>query len=592
MKKFDNLTPFSLFGITLVIFGWLAFFLAVFGLFRVWIILALASVLFLVFCYSLFLWQKEARLSHDFILVIILSLLAVLIFSHFTTPTIFTGRDQGSLSSAAISLAQNHSLKTSFPAEKEFFKIYGTGTALNFPGSYYTKNGELVSQFPLGYTTYLAAFYAIFGLGGLIVANAFSFFLFLLSFYAIANKYLETKASLIAFGLIITSFVFSWFFKFTLSENLALGLLWFGIAQFLLFWEKENQKNLLFFLLTFGLLLFVRIETIAFLAVIGVMFFLRYRHRTPQFKEIFFHWKILSLATFILLALLFSFYASSAFYITLAKGFLNSFSFYDKTDPSGTTFPFAGTFYVLRVLTTYALLTYIILGLAALFYFLKKKDFGKLIPYFILLPAFIYLLHPSVSLDHPWMLRRFVFAIIPACILYSIIFLNDLLKKNKIFYVFSFFLLLTNLLIFYPLLSVQENPTLLPQISSLSQNFQANDLILVDRNATGNPWSMMTGPLNLIFKKQAVYFFNPADLEKIDLTKFDKVYFIIPDNNLNFYAQSGLLDRMITVKSYSLENLALNETDLARKEIYQSPVIVPPYLKNYIYGKIYLLRQP
>ncbi len=591
MKKIDNITPFSCMGIALVAFSWLAFFLAVFGLFRAWIIILLAIGLLAAFGYAIFRWQKKARLSWDFSLVLIASLLAVLIFSHFTSPTIFTGRDQGSLSNAAISLAENHKLTSSFPAEKEFFKIYGAGEALNFPGFYYTRSGDLISQFPIGYTAYLAAFYAMFGLTGLIVANACAFFLFLLSFYTIAKKYLEPKPALVALAAIVTSFVFSWFFKFTLSENLALALLWFGLSQFLIFLEEEDWKNLLVSLLSFGLLLFVRVETIAFLAVMALMLFLKYKKHKPTFKKIFLRREILAAASLIVLAFLISLVASSAFYITFFKGFLNSFL--DKGDPSGVAHPLiTSTLYILRVFATYAILTYLLLALAALFYFLKKKEFEKLTPYFILLPAFVYLIHPSVSLDHPWMLRRFVFAVIPTCILYSIIFLKDLLKKDVIFYIFSFFLLLTNLMIFSPLLGVQENPTLLPQLGALSRNFQDNDLILVDRGATGNPWAMMAGPLNLIFKKQAVYFFNPEDLKKIDLTKFNKVYLIIPDDNLNAYEKSGLLANLITTKSYSLENLALNETDRTRKEIYTSPVIVPSYLKNYIYGKIYLLRQP
>jgi len=592
MKKIDNVTPFSLFGITLVAFGWLAFFLAVTGLFRNWIIISLALVLSSAFAYSIFLFhRKKIRLSRDFSLVIILSFIVVVIFSYFTVPTIFTGRDQGSLSSAAISLVQNHSLKSSFPAEYQFFKIYGAGAALNFPGFYYTQDGALISQFPLGYISWLAAFYAVFGLAGLVIANAFSFFLFSISFYAVAKNYLAPRSALITLALVFSSFVFSWFFKFTLSENLAMALLWFGLAQFLLFWKKEDRLNFFSFLFSFGLLLFVRIEAIAFLAIALFLIFLKNKKKMPLIKKLFLQKEILAIIILVLLAFLASLYANSAFYTTLAKGFLNSFNFYNADPSEAMPYPLAGTFYLLRVFAAYAILTYVILALFTLFYFLKKKDFEKLLPYFILLPVFFYLINPSISLDHPWMLRRYVFALIPLCILYSTIFLTHLLKKDQFFYIFAFFLFLTNMMIFFPFLGVRENPTLLSQIEKLSQNFDDNDLILVDRNATGNPWAMMTGPLNLIFKKQAVYFFNPADLEKIDLSRFGKVYLIVPDDNLAFYRENGFLNNFITIKSYSLENFSLNEIDQPRKERYSNSVLIPPYLKNYIYGNIYMLKQ-
>ena len=591
MKKIDNATPFSFFGIGLIAFGWLAFFLAFFGLFQSWIIVTVALALVSVFVYLTVTHRQKLRLSRDFSLVIILSIIAILIFSYFTVPTIFTGRDQGSLSSAAISLAQNHSLTSSFPAEKEFFKIYGPGQALNFPGFYYTKNGDLISQFPLGYIAYLAAFYAMFGLSGLIVANALSFFLFLISFYAVAKNYLESKPALIAFLLVTTSFVFSWFFKFTLSENLALGLLWFGIAQFLLFWKEESQLSLFAFVFSFGLLLFVRIEAFAFLAIALALLFFKYKKNKQQLKKLALSREIIFVTALIIIAFLSSLYSSSAFYMTLAKGILNSFNF-SKSDPGEVSpYPLAGTFYLFRVFSVYAVLTYILLALAAFFYFLKKRNFEKLLPYLIILPIFIYLINPSISLDHPWMLRRYVFAIIPLSILYSVIFLKDILKKNLFFYIFSFFLLLTNLIIFLPYFRLQENPTLLPQIEKLSHNFENNDLVLIDRDAAGNPWAMMAGPLNLLFKKQAVYFFNPDDFGKIDLTKFGKIYLIIPDDNIATYKDNGFLNNFITVKSYSFENFNLSETDKSRVEHYKNPVILPPYLKNYIYGKIYLLKQ-
>lgn len=62
-----------------------------------------------------------------------ISLLAVIIVSQ-TEPTVFTGRDQGSIALAAIELARGHELAFRNAASDAFFGIYGPGRALNFPG--------------------------------------------------------------------------------------------------------------------------------------------------------------------------------------------------------------------------------------------------------------------------------------------------------------------------------------------------------------------------------------------------------------------------------------------------------------------------
>ncbi len=49
------------------------------------------------------------------------------------------------------------------------------------------------------------------------------------------------------------------------------------------------------------------------------------------------------------------------------------------------------------------------------------------IPFILLAPTLVYLFDANISLDHPWMLRRFVFSILPFSILASFLILNFLL---------------------------------------------------------------------------------------------------------------------------------------------------------------------
>ncbi len=584
-KNTRFLTFFGLFWITL---GWLALITSFLGYFSLWLIGVLLIFSFLIFLRSPLTDNFLVKPTLEFWKIALLALLVIFIFSHYTTPTIFSGRDQGSLANAAITLAHNHHIQASFPAEQEFFHIYGTGTALNFPGFNYTSKGNLVPHFPLGYISWLAFFYALFGLTGFIIANGVTFFLFILSFYFLSRVYLKKPASLMALLLVLTSFIFSWFFKFTLGENLALALVWFGLLQFILFLKQKKQLHLLASFLTFSLLVFVRLEALAFSLIILIILWQHY-HGWKQFQKNIlsrkFSWFFLAFLTFFSL----SFWINKAFYITFAKGFLNSFHF-SKNNLIASHHFFNNFLYVGHVFSTYALLSYLILGFIGFLYFLSKKKFFLILPYLVLLPTFIYIFNPSISLDHPWMLRRYLFAVIPISIFYTVLFLDIFFtKKKKYFYSLVAFLFLTNLIVFLPYLKVSPNKQLLPQIEKLSRNFTPKDLVLIDRKATGDPWSSLAEPLHSLYGLQAVYFFNPQDLKKIDLTKFKQVYFIIPDNNIGFYRQNGFGAKLLPIKKYSLKVSSLDILLQAKKEFYQNPINLPVYQNNYIYGQVYLL---
>ncbi|MEI9967055.1 MAG: hypothetical protein WDN67_05555 [Candidatus Moraniibacteriota bacterium] len=85
---------------------------------------------------------------------------------------------------------------------------------------------------------------------------------------------------------------------------------------------------------------------------------------------------------------------------------------------------------------------------------------------------------------------------------------------------------------------------LLPQIETFAEGFGSNDLILVDREATGNPYAMLTGPANFLFSANTVYFFNPNDLAAIDTSRFNHVYLLTPQDSLARYS-SVFGERMV-----------------------------------------------
>ncbi|HLN18559.1 MAG TPA: hypothetical protein VK255_00120, partial [Patescibacteria group bacterium] len=411
--------------------------------------------------------------------VFVFSIIFISFLSQNWTPTVFSGRDQGSLAEAAIRLSENHNLFSTSPAIDEFYKIYGPGLALDFPGFNYTSEGYLVTHFPLGYISWLAIFYSFFGVSGFVIANSITLFLFFICFYLVARMYLSSIFSVWAWILVISSFLFSWFFKFTLSENLALMLFWFALWEYLLFIRRRKRLYLLTAFFALIILAFSRIEALAIIPAALILLFFNYRGKKLSEKTILSNWMAVPLILSIL-SFAYSIKINWPFYLILAKGFINSFTSADLPDGSLYSFPFH-YLYLLKVFGIYAILNYIVVSILGIIYFLKDKRFSLLIPFLISLPVWIYLLNPSISMDHPWMLRRFLFAVFPVAILYSVLFLQRFFSKKIISYTIILIFLAGNIFVSAKYLTFWENKNLLKEINEIGANFSPNDLILIDR---------------------------------------------------------------------------------------------------------------
>lgn len=552
----NNYKPFIIFSLFALFLGWLGFILALLGLF--WTLIFEAYILLGIGILVYLFLRKKLLIKKDDWIAAVIILLFVAIFSLYATPTIFSGRDQGSISEAAIRLAQNHRLDFSTSPSNEFFQIYGPGKALNFPGFYYLENGNLTTQFPLPYISWLAIFYSIFGLFGLVAANAILFFIFAFSLYFLIKQLCDKKFGLLGLLLALTSFSFSWFYKFTLSENMALALVWLAIWELFIFIDKPGSKTYYLFLSTLGLLFFTRIEGILFFLSATIIIFSfkntrQYIIRKKSWPKIIFPLVLFSLIFILNFERNFSFYQEMARAIFHSQGIgLATAGFFQE-------------FYTLKVFILYGLISYLALGIVGIIYFLKKRNWKALIPLFFVLPSFIYLVDSNISADHPWMLRRFVFSVLPALILYSVLVIYEMWGKNKKIASLSLLVLLffPGLPAFLNYFNFSENRNLLQETSAVSHNFANNDLILVDRLSSGDGWAMLSGPMNFMLGKNSVYFFNPSDLGKIDISKFNKIYLISPEENLNSWKSSVLGNRLSHYKNYSINTTRL---DLANEK--------------------------
>ncbi|MDO8529270.1 MAG: glycosyltransferase family 39 protein, partial [bacterium] len=311
---------FAVFSAIWIFSGWIAFLSTLGDFFYFWIFWGFLLLMIGVLIRQFILKKISAKISSEFAIVSSSILFFAIISSFFATPTVFSGRDQGAISEAAIRLSQNHRLEFSTPASSRFFEIYGPGKALNFPGFYYNKSGELITQFPIPYISWLTSFYSLFGLSGLIAANAVLLFIFLLSFYLITRFFLEIKYSALLLALTATSFPFFWFFKFTLSENMALALLWLSILWIILFLKEKRLFYYFSFLVSASLMVFTRIEGILFLisGFLTIFFITKKDSFWKEKRKFVFTYP----AVFLFSMLILNFAKDTYFYKEMAKAFL------------------------------------------------------------------------------------------------------------------------------------------------------------------------------------------------------------------------------------------------------------------------------
>ncbi|MBP9728290.1 MAG: hypothetical protein KBD27_02840 [Candidatus Moranbacteria bacterium] len=561
----------TLFGLSFVVFGWFVLSLALAGLFFFPLIAFGSTLLFaLVVILSWKIWHFTTA---DLRIASILILVATLLMGVFIEPTIFSGRDQGSIAEAAYRLATNTELAFSSPLSESFFEIYGPGTALNFPGFAYTEQGYLITQFPLGYTAWLGGFVSLFGLNGFAIGNALLFFLSLFFFYQLLRLFVHPYYALAGLVLAITSFLPTWFAKVTLTENLALFLFLFLVYNLLLFFREGKFLFYMGILLSGGLLAFTRIEGFAFL-LLALMTIAFHPHTRSLFRN--YPWK-----SIIIPGVLFTFFFMRDFFINLpyykmiGKALFKFLRGFSDTALAGVGT--ANSFGLGSIFFLYGFLTLALVGFFGILLFLKKKQWLMLLPTFIALPTFLYLFSPNITPDHPWMLRRYLFSIFPSLLFSAVVciaylfsheqkaMLQEPPRGKKLLLVSLLFLglILLQIPAWNKQFAFAENRGLREQIATWTAQFSANDLVLVDQNATGDGFAMLTGPGQFLFGKNTVYFFNPYDLPALDTSRFERVFLLVPEESQGRYGavfgERLIYKQSVTFSLEQFENLSLSQ---------------------------------
>ncbi len=562
-----RLNIFEIFSLFWISFAILSLITALLGFFSIWSILIILIILVALTTYwikeKIFLIEKMNKFSIGaFVFIILFGIF----LSFFTTPTIFGGRDEGSYSLSAISISENGGLTSKDKLSDEFFKIYGPGKALNFPGFYYTKDGSLKSQFLPGYPSWIATFYSIGGLKGIQFANFFPFVTFIFSFFLVVQLLLKKanfqeqiikKAQFVSLAILVTSLPLIIFYKLALSEIYFASLTWFALYLILKYLENKSFENYFAIFIPLILMPFIRIEAIAIIFFFILIMILKDANhlQKPRYQLPFIITGISFIATI---------YFEPNFFINSLKNIIpldiNQNGVIEEGSSLKNMLPDDWkNFYLAKVFFTYNLIALFAMAILVIIKSMLKfslsatdrikKDISKinsyiLIPFVFFFPTFIYFFDANISLDHPWLLRRFLFSIIPIAILYSAIFLAQVSLKNKLLInILIIAILAINLSLLFPnltktdqnFLTFSQNKTLLSQTKEIAKNFSPDDLILISQQSSGSGWSLISEPMRNFMNFNAVYFFNPNDLEKINLSNFENIYLITSNDEFELY---------------------------------------------------------
>lgn len=537
-----------LFGLGNVVFGLFVFVLTLAGWF-VFPILALGfSLIVSILTLTLVRFLRATRWPlHLFIITI--AIFSISIGTHIS-PSVFSGRDQGSIAEAAWRLAANGTIPFHTPTSDTFFKLHTAGSALNFPGFAYTQGGALITQFPLGYIAYLGSFVSLFGISGYAIANSWllflslSFFAFLLGLFV--NRFFVLGGTII-FAL---SLIPSWLVKYTLTENLALFLFLFLAGSIGSLRRHPTMFSYLSVITAAALFAFTRIEGWVFLSIALIFLVLspmtRSFWRTRRYPSIIF-----PIGIFLFLTLD-SLLVNFPFYKTIAKALFRFFPANELlSPPSNDTLPALWT-----VFFSYGLGPIFITGLFGIGILIWKRRWPLLIPAILAAPTFLYLIQPSITPDHPWMFRRFLFTIFPTLVFTIVVTLDILITetnrfsknvKSSLIALVFVFLIGAELPAFIRLFPGNDDSALLQQTAEFANRFSDHDLILIDRLATGDPFTMISGPLGFLAHKNAAYIFDPNDLGRLDRSAFDHTYLLVPASNRTLW-ETSLLSTNIRLK--------------------------------------------
>lgn len=435
--------------------------LALFGWFRWPVVFGFLVLTMLCFIGDLFFIVRPHFSRNTFSgrgLLLIFFLLLSFFTTFFLHHDLPRGRDPMGFLAAALELTQQHTLAFSDVFTHPFH-----------PFRLIREPNVFTSQFFPGFVVYLGVFALFGGVPWALSANAFVALLTLIALFFVGKRtggFWVGAGTVFLFG---TSYLFFWFPRRSLSENLFMFFLWVAV---LLFLRGYQTKNLRFFLFSFFPIfasLLVRVEGLSLLftffgvflgillsrdfsqmrkfrapeiCIMGLSFFSAtllplyfFRFGDEYFFRSFTHGSLLQILPLAVISVLFlpvvtlfvcqrpSFFSKLKFIrffriglMIVLVGFL-LFFFFRFSPQDFVTWKQYRTLFVLEIFWKYGFAPFVFL----IFFALYKRFYGR--QYFFILcllsPFAVFFSDPLIALDQPWFMRRFFSAVIPFIFLLS-----------------------------------------------------------------------------------------------------------------------------------------------------------------------------
>lgn len=540
-----------------VLLGWVGLILTEFNIYYSQLIyLFLAVGLFITIKYrAIILKAIEEIKSSSFITFF--SILFIFFISLFNTfyahETILGQRDDGVYSNSANYLVEKHTLKIS------------GSLSINYPG-WTLKEGNYLPVFNYGYIVWTAIYKSLFSYKGLFYSNFIPSVLGLLSFLLITNLLVKKNIGIISVILFSTNFAFFWFSRRTLSEIFSFFLVWFSIYTLLLCIRHRNNFYLICSIITLGYFLHTRPEAFFSAILYGLVLVYLYLHRIILFKKLTFLLLVIIILHYGFYSLLIqpTYYQGSASNLTqlaISAGIrseeqLTSESLY-RNLPN----------FILRVFNQYNYTPYIIftlillLNLFLISKFKEKESYYYLVVLIIIAPTFIYLIHPAIYFDQPWMLRRYFYTLIPFFILSCTLFLFKTNIKNRVFIIAL--MILINLVLSYPIIFLKEFNNSYNQIQNISQMIPQDSIILINRWALDSNGKGLETPLFFVFGRNS-YLITPPNYEDVKVlikNNPNKDFYVIINNKDVWYNKSIISNFEPSLSFFSSNQFIFDELD-------------------------------
>lgn len=560
-----------------------------------------------------------ARLDFLKFLLIMLWILWFFLLLLYAPYPAFSGRDEGSYANAAVYLANFGSINFQLPL---LSYIKGEGLAhqsLNFPG--FVINGEsLTSQFGSAYFVFLAIFYlatqtvASFPLanGMLILGGGTAFYLLL---RIIFPRWISFAGLL----LVLFNFLFLWFPRFTLSENLSF-FLFFNMFLYLVLFRMYGDKTFILPVLLGAILLPINRPEGWWLMLITllILFFWHYKkvvilNYAELKKELLFFGGGLLLGFYTL-------YNQFPVYRRLVRDWLEwpaTSSSYQQISSGSVNlgalkniiialFPSWERFgYYIKVEWIYGVLIFGIFSLVLILVYLwtRKSNYfppqsriiigiGALLSF----PFFTAFVSPQISPDHPWMLRRFFFVILPLGILSALIlglnYINQQSQnyKSPLISVFMALLIIPSIPAAGNFLTAKIDVGREVALKKLSEVFNKDDFVFVQRESSGDGWKMWSEPLSSIYGINAAYVYSPQNISDMQNVLSDRFYegkrnfVVLPEQSYEYEHELKKNFSLILDKDFVFSNTEF-------QQVKSTDQVKFPLLQSNGYGvKVYLLN--